>query len=177
MLDFREVDGTFDRIVSVGMFEHLGIRQFGPFFSRVRELLSSSGVALVHAIGRMRGPSTTSHWIRKYIFPGGYAPALSEVLPHIERSGLWLTDLEILRLHYAETLDCWRKRFLAHREQISKIHGERFCRIWEFYLVASEMSFRHGGFMNFQIQLSKDVRGVPLTRDYMLDMERQALTS
>lgn len=171
--DFRDARGTFDRIVSVGMFEHVGVSYYADFFSRVRALLSSSGVAVLHSIGRMQGPSTTSHWIRKYIFPGGYIPALSQVLPAIERSGLWITDLEILRLHYARTLALWRERFLKHREAIKKLYDERFCRMWEFYLVSSEMSFRHGGFMVFQMQLSAEVDVVPLTRDYLFEAERE----
>lgn len=165
--DFRDVRGTFDRIVSVG------VSYYADFFSRVRALLSSSGMAVLHSIGRMHGPSTTSHWIRKYIFPSGYIPALSQVLPSVERSGLWITDLEILRLHYARTLALWRERFLKHREAIKKLYDERFCRMWEFYLVSSEMSFRHGGFMVFQMQLSADVGVVPLTRDYLFEAERE----
>ena len=171
--DFRDVQGPFDRIVSVGMFEHVGAPHYADFFLRVRELLSPSGVAVLHSIGRMHGASTTSHWIRKYIFPGGYAPALSQVLPSVERSGLWITDLEILRLHYARTLALWRERFFDQRDAIKKLHGERFCRMWEFYLVTSEMSFRYGGFMVFQMQLAADGGVVPLTRDYLFEAERQ----
>ncbi|WP_440142595.1 class I SAM-dependent methyltransferase [Bosea sp. (in: a-proteobacteria)] len=171
LIDFRDVEGPFDRIVSVGMFEHVGVPHYAQFFDRIRTLLTPSGIAVLHAIGRMHGPSTTSHWIQKYIFPGGYIPALSEVLPHIEYSGLWLTDLEILRLHYANTLRLWRERFLHHRDEARTLYGERFCRMWEFYLVTSEMSFRHGGFMVFQMQLCAEVSGVPLTRDYLLDPE------
>jgi cyclopropane-fatty-acyl-phospholipid synthase len=167
LTDFRDIEGTFDRIVSVGMFEHVGVPYFGRFFERIHDLLSPQGVAVLHAIGRMRGPSTTCRWIQKYIFPGGYIPALSQVLPHVEQSGLWMTDLEILRLHYANTLRLWRERFLAHREAIRKLYDERFCRMWEFYLVTSEMSFRHAGFMVFQMQLSKAIDNVPLTRDYL----------
>lgn len=172
LVDFRDVKGQFDRIVSVGMFEHVGVPNYPGFFTRIRELLSSSGIAVLHSIGRMHGPSTTSHWIRKYIFPGGYIPALSQVLPHVEDSGLWITDLEILRLHYANTLALWRERFLKQREAIKKLYDERFCRMWEFYLVASEMSFRYGGFMVFQMQLSANVSDVPLTRDYLFEAER-----
>ena len=172
LVDFRDVKGQFDRIVSVGMFEHVGVPHYPGFFARIRELLTSSGVAVLHSIGRMHGPSTTSHWIRKYIFPGGYIPALSQVLPHVEDSGLWITDLEILRLHYANTLALWHERFLKQREAIKKLYDERFCRMWEFYLVASEMSFRYGGFMIFQMQLSADVSNVPLTRDYLFEAER-----
>lgn len=172
LVDFRDVPGQFDRIVSVGMFEHVGVPHYAGFFERVRDLLSSSGTAVLHSIGRMHGPSTTSHWIRKYIFPGGYIPALSQVLPHVENSGLWITDLEILRLHYANTLALWRERFLKQRESIKKLYDERFCRMWEFYLVTSEMSFRFGGFMNFQMQLATGISNAPLTRDYLFEAER-----
>lgn len=172
LMDFRDVTGPFDRIVSVGMFEHVGIPHYADFFARIRELLSSSGIAVLHSIGRMHGPSTTSHWVRKYIFPGGYIPALSQVLPPVEHSGLWITDLEILRLHYANTLALWRERFLKQLHVIKKLYDERFCRMWEFYLVTSEMSFRYGGFMVFQMQLSAEVSNVPLTRDYLFEAER-----
>jgi cyclopropane-fatty-acyl-phospholipid synthase len=128
---------------------------------------------VLHSIGRADGPGATNPWIRKYIFPGGYSPALSEVLPWIERAGLFVTDVEILRLHYAETLRHWRKRFMAAREQVLRIYDERFCRMWEFYLAGSEATFRWGGHMVFQIQMSKRVDAVPLTRDYMYETERQ----
>jgi len=154
------------------MFEHAGVPQYASFFTRIRELLSPAGLAVLHSIGRMHGPSTTSHWMRKYIFPGGYIPALSQVIPHVEKSGLWITDLEILRLHYANTLALWRKRFLEKREIIRTLYDERFCRMWEFYLVASEMSFRYGGFMVFQMQLAAEISSVPLTRDYLFPAER-----
>lgn len=170
--DYRDVQGPFDRIVSVGMFEHVGVPNYAHFFGRVRELLAPNGIAVLHSIGRMHGPSTTSHWIQKYIFPGGYIPALSQVIPHLESAGFWLTDLEVLRLHYANTLRLWRERFLAHRNAIAKIYDDRFCRMWEFYLVVSEMSFRYGGFMVFQMQLSGEVDDVPLTRDYLFEAER-----
>jgi cyclopropane-fatty-acyl-phospholipid synthase len=170
--DFRDVCGPFDRIVSVGMFEHVGVPNYAHFFGRIRELLAPGGVAVLHSIGRMHGPSTTSHWIHKYIFPGGYIPALSQVIPHVESAGLWLTDLEILRLHYANTLRLWRERFLIHRSAVAKIYDERFCRMWEFYLVVSEMSFSYGGLMVFQMQLSPEVGDVPLTRDYLFEAER-----
>ena len=167
LLDYRDVEGTFDRIVSVGMLEHVGARNYDAFFATVAKLLEHSGVALVHSIGRAHGPSYTSDWIRKYIFPGGYAPALSEVLPSIERGRLWLTDLEVLRLHYAETLVHWRQRFLASRGRLADVCDERFCRMWEFYLAASEMSFRHGGLMVFQAQVAREVDAVAMTRTYM----------
>jgi cyclopropane-fatty-acyl-phospholipid synthase len=168
LIDYRDIRGTFDRVVSVGMFEHVGVINYASFFDGISRLLKVDGLAVVHSIGRMRGPSTTSAWIRKYIFPGGYIPALSQVLPRIEEAGLWLTDIEVLRLHYADTLRHWRERFLRRREIAAKIYGERFCRMWEFYLAVSEMSFRFCGFMVFQAQLSREIDAVPLTREYLL---------
>jgi len=165
--DYRDVDTTFDRIVSVGMFEHVGVGHYAEFFHKIRDLLDEDGVGVIHSIGRSGGPTATSPWIRKYIFPGGYIPALSEVLPAIQRAQLVVTDVEILRLHYAETLKAWRARFLARREEVTTLYDERFCRMWEFYLAASEMSFRHGGMMIFQIQLARKQDAVPLTRDYI----------
>ncbi|HET8729130.1 MAG TPA: cyclopropane-fatty-acyl-phospholipid synthase family protein [Alphaproteobacteria bacterium] len=165
--DYRNLSGRFDRIVSVGMFEHVGVPHYPQFFAKVRDLLAEDGVMLLHAIGRSDGPGTTNPWIRKYIFPGGYIPALSEVLPSIERMGLMVTDIEILRLHYAETLRHWRQRFLANLDRVKEIYDERFCRMWEFYLAGSEVSFRYGGLMVFQIQLAKSIDAVPLTRDYV----------
>lgn len=172
LIDYRKVEGTFDRIVSVGMFEHVGIVHYRDFFAHIRRLLKDDGVALIHAIGRSEGPSATNPWIKKYIFPGGYTPALSEVLPAIEQEKLIVTDIEILRLHYAETLKAWRERFLARWDDMAALYDERFCRMWEFYLAASEMAFRHQDLMVFQIQLAKRVDTVPLTRDYMVDTER-----
>ncbi len=165
LADYREVEGMYDRIVSVGMFEHVGSPHYEKFFATIRRLLAPDGVALVHAIGRMDTPGLTDPWTRKYIFPGGYIPALSEVLPAVERAGLWATDIEILRLHYAETLRHWRERFLARQAVIRDIYDERFCRMWEFYLAGSEMGFRHGGLMVFQLQLARRVEALPLTRD------------
>jgi cyclopropane-fatty-acyl-phospholipid synthase len=173
--DYREQTGTFDRIVSVGMFEHVGVRHYEEFFRAVQSLLSDDGVAVLHSIGRMDGPAATNPWLRKYIFPGGYSPALSEVLPVIERLGLWVTDIEILRLHYAETLRAWRRNFAANRAAIARLYDERFCRMWEFYLVGSELAFRRMGHMVFQIQLAKRQDAVPLTRDYISDWERGRL--
>jgi cyclopropane-fatty-acyl-phospholipid synthase len=170
--DYREQSGTYDRIVSVGMFEHVGIVQFQTFFDTVKGLLAEDGVALLHAIGRGDGPGVTNPWIRKYIFPGGYAPALSEVLPAVEKSGLWVTDIEILRLHYAETLRAWRRRFDANRAEIRKLYDERFCRMWEFYLAGSEVTFRRHEYMVWQMQMARRVDAVPLRRDYALDWER-----
>jgi cyclopropane-fatty-acyl-phospholipid synthase len=170
--DYREETGTYDRIVSVGMFEHVGIVQFQTFFDKVKALLAEDGIAMLHAIGRGDGPGVTNPWIRKYIFPGGYSPALSEVLPAVEKSGLWVTDVEILRLHYAETLRAWQRRFQANREEIRKLYDERFCRMWEFYLAGAEVTFRRHEYMVWQMQLSRTVDAVPLTRDYALDWER-----
>ena len=169
--DYRAVTDRFDRIVSVGMFEHVGVGYYDAFFSKVSDLLTDDGVMLLHSIGSIGGPCTTNPWIAKYIFPGGYTPALSEVLPAIERAGLIVTDVEILRLHYAETLLAWRERFLARREQVKALYNERFCRMWEFYLAACEAGFRHGGLMVFQIQLAKRLDVVPLTRDYIAHRE------
>jgi cyclopropane-fatty-acyl-phospholipid synthase len=173
--DYRALRGTFDRIVSVGMFEHVGVRHYREFFAAVRDLLTEDGVALLHSIGRADGPGATNPWIRKYIFPGGYSPALSEVLPVVERLGLWVTDIEILRLHYAETLRLWRRRFHANRARIAELYDERFCRMWEFYLVCSELAFRRLGHMVFQLQLARRQDAVPLTRDYVTDWERRGL--
>ncbi|GBQ97408.1 class I SAM-dependent methyltransferase [Asaia lannensis] len=167
LLDYRKLNRSFDRIVSVGMFEHVGIGQYDTFFRTVRRVLKPDGVALIHSIGRMDGPGSTNPWINKYIFPGGYSPALSEVIPSVERAGLWVADCEILRLHYAKTIKLWRERFAANREKIKALYDERFCRMFEFYLVGAELSFRLQGHMNFQLQLTPDINAVPLTRDYL----------
>ncbi len=171
--DYREIDGRFDRIVSIGMFEHVGVPHYQEYFAKIADLLTDDGIALLHSIGRMDGPGATSPWIRKYIFPGGYSPALSEVIPVIERCGLWITDVEILRLHYAETLREWRRRFLANRDKIADIYDERFCRMWEFYLAGSEVTFRYSGHMVFQIQMAKRIDAVPPTRDYIYERDRR----
>jgi len=171
--DYREELGRYDRIVSVGMFEHVGINHYSAFFAKVKSLMTPDGIALLHSIGRKDGPGSTHPWIRKYIFPGGYAPALSEVLPTVERSKLWITDIEILRLHYAETLRAWRDRFERNRDRLSRIYDERFCRMWEMYLISSEVAFRRQDHMVFQMQLSKAVDTVPLTRDYLVHWERE----
>ncbi|MEH2469593.1 cyclopropane-fatty-acyl-phospholipid synthase [Nitrobacteraceae bacterium AZCC 2161] len=165
--DYRDIPGPFDRIVSVGMFEHVGVDHYDTFFKRIAELLTDNGVMMLHSIGRPEGPGITNPWIAKYIFPGGYIPALSEVLPAIERAGLLVSDIEILRLHYAETLKAWRERFMARREEAIRLYDERFARMWEFYLACSEMSFRKQNVMNFQIQITKRQNVVPLTRDYI----------
>ena len=165
--DYRDIPGPFDRIVSVGMFEHVGVDFYETYFRRCAELLTEDGVMMLHSIGRSHGPDVTNPWIAKYIFPGGYIPALSEVIPAIERAGLLVCDIEILRLHYAETLQAWRERFMARREEAVQLYDERFARMWEFYLACSEMSFRKQNLMNFQIQLSKRQGVVPMTRDYI----------
>lgn len=174
--DYRRVEGTFDRIVSVGMFEHVGLGHYKEFIATISRLLNENGVALLHAIGRGDGPGFTNPWIAKYIFPGGYTPALSEVVPIVERSDLTLTDIEILRLHYAYTLSQWRKRFCANWQRAKAIYGERFCRMWEFYLAGSEMGFRNQGLMVFQMQMAKRIDVLPICRDYMLPvMERNKI--
>jgi cyclopropane-fatty-acyl-phospholipid synthase len=165
--DYRDIPGPFHRIVSVGMFEHVGIDYYDTFFKRCAELMTDDGVMLLHSIGRSEGPGITNPWIAKYIFPGGYIPAVSEVLPSIERAGLLVTDIEILRLHYAETLKAWRERFLARREEAEQLYDARFVRMWEFYLACSEMAFRKQNMMNFQIQITKRQGIVPITRDYI----------
>ncbi|WP_394039676.1 class I SAM-dependent methyltransferase [Xanthobacter autotrophicus] len=170
--DYRQEEGRYDRIVSVGMFEHVGVGHYREYFKKVRNLLTDEGVAVIHTIGRADGPSAANAWINKYIFPGGYVPALSEVLPAIEQAGLYVTDIEILRLHYAETLKAWRHRFMANRGRVAEIYDQRFCRMWEFYLASCEAAFRHGGLINFQIQVSKRLNAAPLTRDYIQDWER-----
>ena len=172
LLDYRDpalARPVSTAIVSVGMFEHVGINHYGSFFTRLRQVLAPGGVALVHAIGRSEGPAATNPWLRKYIFPGGYSPALSEVFPAVEQSGLIATDLEVLRLHYADTLRHWRRRFAAHRAEAAALYDERFCRMFEFYLAGSELAFRRLGHMVWQMQLSDSVQAVPLTRGYMTD--------
>lgn len=165
--DYRAVQSTFDRIVSVGMFEHVGKRDYGTFFRIMKSSLKADGIALLHFIGRLDGKSPMNPWFVKYIFPGSYLPSLSEVLPKIETSGLITTDVEILRLHYADTLAAWRTRFLAHRHIAVQVLGDRFCRMWEFYLAAAEVGFRYEGLAVFQIQLAKRLESVPRTRAYL----------
>jgi cyclopropane-fatty-acyl-phospholipid synthase len=167
LIDYRDVDGQFDRIVSVGMFEHVGVGFYDAFFTKCAGLLAPDGVALLHSIGRSGKPGITNPWIAKYIFPGGYIPALSEVLPAIERAQLMVTDVEVLQLHYAETLKAWRERFLAYREDVERLYDQRFVRMWEFYLACSEMAFRESDMVVFQIQMSKRKGLVPTTRDYI----------
>jgi cyclopropane-fatty-acyl-phospholipid synthase len=165
--DYRDVVGRFDRIVSVGMFEHVGLGFYDTYFHKCAALLADDGVMLLHSIGRSEGPGVTNPFIAKYIFPGGYIPALSEVMRAVERAGLLVTDVEILRLHYAETLKAWRERFLAHSEEVERLYDARFARMWEFYLASSEMAFRHQNMMVMQIQLTKVQGVVPVTRDYI----------
>lgn len=171
--DYRALTQKFDRIVSVGMFEHVGVNHYKTYFSKIGDLLEEDGVALVHTIGRTDGPGYTNPFIAKYIFPGGYFPALSEVLPIIEKCRLMVSDVEVLRLHYAETLKAWRERFMEKRDVAKERLGDRFCRMWEFYLAGSEAGFRFQGLVVFQIQLIKNVEALPITRNYMTDVERQ----
>lgn len=171
LMDYRETRQTFDRIVSVGMFEHVGVPHYREFFDKIHELLRDDGLALIHTIGRKGPPGVTGPWIRKYIFPGGYAPALSEITAAIETTGLWVSDVEVLRLHYADTLREWGRRFAANRERARAMFDERFCRMWEFYLTTAEFSFRAGGQVNFQVQIAKSHRSAPVRRDYMAAAE------
>ena len=172
LIDYRDLEGQFDRIVSVGMFEHVGVPNYRDYFAKIRDLLAPDGVALVHTIGRRSPPALTNAWIRKNIFPGGYIPSLSETSAAIEQTGLWITDIEFLRLHYAETLKAWRERFRAEWQAVAQMYDERFCRMWEYYMASSELGFRELGDMNMQIQLTRSVDALPLTRDYMFDAER-----
>ena len=170
--DYREVPEKYDRIVSVGMFEHVGAAHFREFFAKSRDLLKDDGVMLLHSIGRMEPPGNTNKWLRKYIFPGGYSPAVSEVMQAIEREKLYVTDIEILRMHYARTLYHWYERFQENRDRVAEIYDERFCRMWEFYLKGCEVAFKYWNQMVFQMQIAKDQLAVPLTRDYITDWER-----
>jgi cyclopropane-fatty-acyl-phospholipid synthase len=168
LLDYRAVEEKFDRILSVGMFEHVGRRQYQTFFDKIYNCMEDDGVALVHTIGRADGPGETDPWTKKYIFPGGYAPALSEISKTIEKSGLYITDIEVLRLHYAMTLSEWRKRVEQNREKIIALYDEKFLRMWEFYLSSAECAFRNLGHVVFQFQLAKKQDSVPLDRRYLL---------
>jgi len=167
LIDFRDVTGTFDRIVSVGMFEHVGRPNYPAYFDKVASLLAPDGVAMIHTIGRVGGPGSTDPWTRKYIFPGGYTPALSEIAPHIERAWLWTTDIEVWRLHYMKTLEHWLKRCRARKAEIVELYDERFFRMWEFYLAGAIMAFRHDDHAVFQIQVARQRDSAPLTRDYL----------
>ncbi len=165
--DYRKIDGPFDRIVSVGMFEHVGVPHYDKYFRRIHDLLTDDGLAMVHTIGRSDGPGGTDAWTEKYIFPGGYSPALSEVMPAIERSGLFISDIEVLRLHYGRTTEAWYRRFRQNREKIRALYDERFCRMFEMFLAGCVGSFDNGGLVVFQMQLGKTANSVPLTRDYL----------
>lgn len=175
--DYRHLTQKFDRIVSVGMFEHVGVQHYGEFFSKVNELLNDDGVMLLHSIGHMSPPGTASPWLRKYIFPGAYSPALSEVFPAVENNSLWVTDCEFLRVHYATTLRHWHQRFEANRAKVAEMYDERFCRMWEFYLISAEMMFRTGSQEVFHMQLAKKRDAVPIVRDYITDVQRAYLTA
>jgi cyclopropane-fatty-acyl-phospholipid synthase len=171
--DYRDETTVYDRIVSVGMFEHVGRRNYREFFTRVRDLLTDDGVMVLHSIGRFDTPAAINPFIRKYIFPGADLPSLSEVMRAIEPTGLFVTDIEILRLHYAETLRHWRERFVRNWGRARAIYDERFCRMWEMYLALCEVGFRHQNLMVFQMQITRRIDAVPLTRDYMIDWERR----
>jgi len=171
--DYRQVEGRFDRIVSVGMFEHVGAARYDEFFKKVYDLLPDDGIALLHSIGHMSPPSVASPWMRKYIFPGAYSPALSEVFAATERQHLWVGDVEVLRTHYADTLVEWNRRFQANRERVAQLYDERFCRMWEFYLISAETMFRTGAQMVFQMQLARTREAAPSTRDTILMAENQ----
>ena len=166
--DYRKVNETYDRIVSVGMFEHVGTKHYQDFFNKVYDLLNDTGVALIHTIGRLSEPTTNDPWIERYIFPGGYIPALSETVSKIEKSGLSMTDIQILKFHYAETLKRWRYNFYDNIDKVKEIYDEKFCRMWDFYLSSSQASFEESTLVVFQLQLSKNKKTVPDKRDYML---------
>lgn len=175
--DYRELDGRFDRVVSVGMFEHVGKTNYPEFFARLNEFLTEDGIALIHSIGYADTPAPINPFIRKYIFPGADLPSMSEVFTAVEPTGLFVTDLEILRMHYAETLRCWRERLMAQSDEVKALYDERFLRMWEFYLVLSEIGFRRRTNIVFQMQLSRRLDALPITRDYMADAEcREGMT-
>jgi cyclopropane-fatty-acyl-phospholipid synthase len=171
--DYREVSEKFDRIVSVGMFEHVGVHHYPEFFRKLDDLMTDDGLSVVHSIGHMSPPGTASPWLRKYIFPGAYSPALSEVFTAIEQQRLWVTDLEFLRVHYADTLKEWTRRYEANRDEIKSAYDEKFCRMWEFYLVSAEMMFRTGNQLVFHMQIAKERRAAPLTRDYITHRQQE----
>jgi cyclopropane-fatty-acyl-phospholipid synthase len=170
--DYRLVEGRFDRIVSVGMFEHVGVRHYGEFFAKIDAFLTDDGIALVHSIGHMSPPGIASPWLRRYIFPGAYSPSLSEVFEATEKQRLWVTDLEFLRLHYAKTLAHWGRRFEANRDRVIAMYDENFARMWEFYLISAEMMFTTGNQLVFHLQLARKRDAAPLTRDYITDLQR-----
>ena len=170
--DYHHEQAHYDRVVSVGMFEHVGVGHYREYFEKLASLLTDDGIALIHTIGSARPPHASNPWINKYIFPGAYAPSLSEITPEIERAGFYIADVEVLRLHYAQTLRAWHNRFMAHRSQIAAIYDERFCRMWEYYLAYCEAAFRYTGLVVFQIQISKRLDAVPLTRGYIAEWEQ-----
>ena len=173
LIDYRSLTGQFDRIVSVGMFEHVGLPHFREYFDTVERLLKPDGVALVHTIARADGPGATDPWTAKYIFPGGYSPALSQIVPAIEKSWMWITDIEVLRLHYGYTIRAWYDRCEARRAEIEALYDERFYRMWMFYLAAAMSAFNNDGHMNVQIQLTKRRDTLPLRRDYIAETEKR----
>ena len=167
LCDYRDVEGSFDRVVSVGMFEHVGLPHYDTYFRAVRDRLTPDGIALVHTIGWTAEPQATNPWIAKYIFPGGYVPTMSETMKAVEKSRLWAADVECWRLHYGFTLQHWLERFNAHEHAAKALYDEQFVRMWRFYLCACEQTFRHGRQAVFQFQLSRRIDAVPLTRDYL----------
>jgi cyclopropane-fatty-acyl-phospholipid synthase len=176
LIDYRHVEGRFDRIVSVGMFEHVGPPHYRAFFRKCRSLLAPDGVMLLHTIGRMGKPGATDAWTTKYIFPGGYNPALSEIVAASETAKLMVADVETLRLHYAYTIAHWYARVVERRAEIVALYDERFFRMWQFYLAGAMAAFRHGGMVNYQIQYIRDRHAVPITRDYMIEAEWELRT-
>jgi len=175
LMDYRDVQGQFDRIVSIGMFEHVGVPHYDAFFTTVKRLLAPGGIALIHTIGRSEPPGATSPWISKYIFPGGYCPAMSEAVAAVERQYLVTTDVEVWRLHYAETLREWRRRFEANIDRARDLYDARFCRTWRYYLTASELTFRLNAQVVFQFQMTPTQDAVPLTRDYLYRDDESAV--
>jgi len=173
--DYRDVSQTFDRIVSVGMFEHVGVHHYDEFFKKLNALMPDDGIAVIHSIGHMSPPGMASAWLRKYIFPGAYSPALSEVFEVVEQNSLWVTDLEFLRVHYATTLQHWASRFEQNRDEVVKLYDERFARMWEFYLISAEMMFRTGSQLVFHMQLSRKRDAAPIVRDYITDRQRELI--
>ena len=171
LIDYRDMTGPFDRIVSVGMFEHVGTAHYRSFFNKCRQLLAPDGVMLIHTIGRVDGPGITDAFTQKYIFPGGYIPALSEMIGGSEGTRLMVTDVEVLRLHYGLTIREWYQRAMAHRADIIALYDERFFRLWTFYLAGAATVFEHGSMVNYQVQYVRDRRTLPITRDYMSDAE------
>ena len=167
LMDYRELNEKFDRVVSVGMFEHVGRKFYGKYFEKVSNLLADDGLALIHTIGSVMTPRDPHPWITKYIFPGGYTPSLSEVAKPIERSGLIISDMEVLRMHYSHTLRHWKERFLGKKDEVLTMFDEKFYRMWEFYLAGCEMAFKWGDQVVFQFQLTKDLTTAPNTRDYI----------